>query len=222
MRSSEINREQITSLYRLLKNNLLFSNTGKEVKSIMITSGNKGSGKTTISRNLALTMAKSGLKTLLIDSSLNSTYINTILQLSEQNELITVSSRGNQSNEIVKKSNIDKLDFLFCRDLTEKYSTERAFCEHFKILMAYLSLEYNFIIMDAPSIIESSFVQLAAQSMDGCILVIDSGKEKIKSVRKAKELLVNCNAKLLGTILNKADENIFPREPAEYKRNIGG
>ncbi len=61
-------RGQVSEAYRAVRTGLFFSNRGGDLKVIQITSPVPGDGKSTLSSNLAVTMAQSGRRVLLIDA----------------------------------------------------------------------------------------------------------------------------------------------------------
>ncbi len=63
-------RSLISEAFRNLRTNLKFSNTGRDASTLLVTSTDPKEGKTTISSNLAVSMALDGRRTLLIDSDL--------------------------------------------------------------------------------------------------------------------------------------------------------
>ena len=63
-------KSAIAETYRSLRTSLQFSGVDKPVKSVIITSGNPGEGKSTTVANLAITTAQMGMKTLIVDADL--------------------------------------------------------------------------------------------------------------------------------------------------------
>ena len=63
-------RDPNVESYRILRTNVGFSSVDKHVRTLMVTSATPGDGKSTVTANLAIFMAKSGKSTLLIDGDL--------------------------------------------------------------------------------------------------------------------------------------------------------
>jgi protein-tyrosine kinase len=71
---------------------------------------------------------------------------------------------------------------------------------------------YDLVILDTPPVNAVTDAQVLASMTDGVVLVLSSGSTEIHQAQKAKELLENANAKLLGAILNKKKQ----KYPDEY------
>lgn len=125
----------IAELFRLLRNNISFTNKGSDTKVILVTSTVSGEGKTFISSNLAMTYALMGKKTLVIGMDLrrpmlahnfgfnNARGVTTYLsgQEADLNSLIRVSSESSNlyvlpagpippnPNELLTSQNMDRL-----------------------------------------------------------------------------------------------------------------
>ena len=63
-------KSPVTESYRALRTNIQFANADGEVKTILVSSPGPGEGKTLTTSNLAITMARMGTKTLLVDADL--------------------------------------------------------------------------------------------------------------------------------------------------------
>ncbi|KYH34715.1 tyrosine-protein kinase YwqD [Clostridium tepidiprofundi DSM 19306] len=87
-------------VYKLLRNSIEFSSVNSNIKSILITSSKRGEGKTTIAANLAIIMAKSGKKTLLIDCDFTNPNIHDVFNLDNSTGLITILHSQNNSGQL--------------------------------------------------------------------------------------------------------------------------
>jgi len=87
-------------VYKVLRNNIEFSSVNSNIKSILITSSKIGEGKTTIAANLAIIMAKSGKKTLLIDCDFTNPNIHNVFNLDNSTGLITILYSQNNSDKL--------------------------------------------------------------------------------------------------------------------------
>jgi non-specific protein-tyrosine kinase len=63
-------RASISEAFRALRTNILFSQAGKELRSLVITSAGPGEGKTTVAANLAVVMADAGKRVILVDADM--------------------------------------------------------------------------------------------------------------------------------------------------------
>jgi len=61
---------------------------------------------------------------------------------------------------------------------------------------------YEQVLFDSPPVIAVTDAQILASKLDGVILVVDSGNTNKDVAVKAKTLLTNVKARLLGVVLN--------------------
>jgi len=63
-------KSQIAESFRTLRTNLQFTSTGRNLKTVLVTSSNAGEGKSWCSSNLAVVFAQSGKRVLLVDGDM--------------------------------------------------------------------------------------------------------------------------------------------------------
>jgi Mrp family chromosome partitioning ATPase len=80
---------------------------------------------------------------------------------------------------------------------------------------AELRNEFDFVLIDTPSILSSGDASLLAQGTDGAILVVGFNMTRRESARKAKQELEAAGVAILGAVLNK---RIFAIPESIYKR----
>lgn len=67
--------------------------------------------------------------------------------------------------------------------------------------------QYDQVIVDTPPILAVTDAHIVAGKCDGVVLVIDAGKVKSDTARKAKETLENAGSRMLGVVLNNVDRD---------------
>lgn len=210
---------EVGKLYKQLRNNILLSDGIRNKKAILITSTNKGEGKTKIALNLAFTMANSGKKTLLINCNMNNDQIPKLLRLPEQNEHLFIFDNYRKQDTLINKTSNDKLDLLTFCNLSDDYAVEIEFCTELERLLDQYREQYDFILIDSPAVTEASFVQTICQYLDGSILVVQASKTLVKDVVKTKEILIKSSSCIIGVVLNKAD-NVTIGKKVKKKKNV--
>lgn len=194
----------ITENYKMLKNNIQYMHTNPDVKSILVTSTKEGEGKTTTAANLAMTMAKSGKKTLLIDFDFNHSSIHKLFNVSNNTGVITVLKKNTYSHPKIIKSDIENL-YILPSGVNGCHSTEVFLSERIEALLINVKKDYDFIIIDGSAIMDISDVQIISRYVDGCLLVVKEGSVEIEELKKAKDALEKVNAKILGAVFHKVD-----------------
>lgn len=195
-------KSTVSEAFRTLRTNIQFTAIDKEVKSIVITSTRPREGKSTISFNLAITMAMAGQRTLLIDGDLRKPHIHNYIK----------------SNNDIGLTNIlaDDADFMRVINLMEDYDNmhvitsgpvppnpaELLSSQKIKKFLKNISNYYDSIIFDAPPIGAVTDGAILSTIVDGAILVAEANFIKKEELLRSKESLDRVGANILGVILN--------------------
>lgn len=168
----------------------------------MVTSTGPAEGKSTIAANLATVMAQSGKKTLLIDADLRKPTVNHTFRFLN-NEGLTQVLTGQASLEQVVKTNtdVDNLDILTSGPIPPN-PAELLGSRAMSRLLEEAKSHYHLVLFDTPPVIAVTDAQVLASQVDGVLLVISSGKTNREMAVRAKELLEQVQANILGCVLN--------------------
>ncbi|MBU5485773.1 CpsD/CapB family tyrosine-protein kinase [Clostridium sp. MSJ-11] len=197
-------RSPIAEAYRTLRTNIQFSSFDKKIQSIVVTSSGPGEGKSTTSANLAIVMAQSGSKTILIDCDQRKSTVHKTFGLSNEIGISDLLVGKVDFKDAVQDSKVENLDILTAGTRPPNPS-ELLSSKKMKEFIDELREEYEYIIIDSPPIIAVTDAQLIASFTDGALLVISSGEVERAAAIKAKELLDKVNAKIIGIVLNKLE-----------------
>ena len=197
----------IAEAYKSLRTNIKFSSVDKDLKTIAVTSTDKGEGKSTVSSNLAAAMALDNSRVLLIDCDLRRPTIHKKFTLSNLNGLSSVLTQQNSINEVIQKTDIQGVDILTSGPKPPNPS-EMLGSNAMKQLLEEVSKNYDRVIVDASPIGIVTDAAILTAMVGGVVFVVESRKAPIESIKHAKELLVNADANILGVVLNK----VSPKE----------
>lgn len=199
--------------YKSLRTNLQFC--GNDKKIITITSCISGEGKSTVTLNLAVSLADSGKKVIIIDSDMRrSVLLGRITVNSDVKGLSYFLSKQSNLNEVICSSNVENLHIIFSGPVPPN-PTELLDSEIFRKMLEDLKKTYDYILIDTPplgSVIDSAIV---AKLSDGAIFVIQSETISYRFACNVKKQLDKSNCPILGVVLNKV--NIVNR--GYYSRN---
>jgi len=102
----------ISEAYRIIRTNLQFASLDNPVKTILVTSSMPGEGKSTVTANLAVTLAQSGKHVLIIDADLRKSVQHKIWHLPNMTGLTNVLAENIDYRMIVRKTPIEKVEIL--------------------------------------------------------------------------------------------------------------
>jgi capsular exopolysaccharide synthesis family protein len=204
-------KSPVVEQYRTIRTNLQFSAVEKDIKTMIFTSANPGEGKSTTSINVAAVFAQQGKRVLIIDADLRKPSVHTNFNMENYLGLTNIISKQNQLLDAVQPAIYPNLDVLTSGPIPPNPS-ELLGSNGMVTVLDEAKLNYDLVILDTPPVNAVTDAQVLASMTDGVVLVVSSGSTEIHQAQKAKELLENANAKLLGAILNKKKQ----KYPDEY------
>ncbi len=198
-------RSQFAEAFRSLRTSLMLARTGKRPKFIVVTSSTPTEGKTTISTNLAVTLAQSDARVLLIDGDLRRPNVHHRFGLNGRLGLSTVLSGGATLEEATRNiPEVPNLDVL-CSGPVPPFPTEMLSSDAMQTLLQECAAKYTHILIDTPPILSVTDGVLLARIADSVVLVVRFGRSSRNIVRRSRELLVRSGAALTGTVFNSVD-----------------
>lgn len=187
--------------YRVLRTNIQHSPKVKELKSLCVTSGSVGEGKSLTVFNLAYVCAQMGDKVLIVDSDLHRPRQHKILGVSNNVGLISVLMGEMKINEAIQRTKVPNLEFLPSgRPMAGVHGLLST--EQMRETVSLLRDAYDLVVFDAPPIIGVSDAAVLVAGMDGVLQVVQHRKYPRAVAVRAKDMIENAGANLLGVVLN--------------------
>ena len=197
-------RSHAAECYRNLRTSILFSSGRPVPKTIVVTSAVAGEGKSTTAANLAVVMAQSGRKVVLIDADLRRPALHRYFVRREGFGLLRVLKDGVKLESAIQPSEIENLDLLLCHGIppnpSELLGSHRA-----EALIAELKLRYETIIIDSPVVISVPDAVILAARAEAVVMVHCPTATDRDMVRFAKGKLDEVSANILGMVMNRVD-----------------
>lgn len=195
--------------YKSLRTNIQFSSPDNPVHSVLATSTSPDDGKSTTVANLAITFAAAGLPTVLVDADLRRPHLHRVFGLSNDAGLSTwVSEAARSSGESRPAVPLQDTQVPNLRVLTSgpvpPNPAEILASARMAELIEILRGEAEYVLFDTPPIIAVTDAAVLAPRVDGVLLVINAGKTRRDLAIKARDMLQQVNARILGVVLNNA------------------
>jgi len=193
---------EMRRLYSNIRNRL----EKKSMRSFLITSANRGEGKSTVASHLALTVARfKDKKSLIVDADLRRPKIDKIFGLPEKSGLFECLQGDLDPLDVVRDTRIENLKVitsgrgkgspahLFERDLMTE-------------IFDKIKFYYDIVIVDSAPVIPVSDPMLISGAVDGVILVTLAGKTPKNVALRAKKILQDADANIIGVVINNLSE----------------
>lgn len=189
---------------------------------IAIVSALPGEGKTTVSASFAAFVAKSGARTLLVDGDLRNPSMTKSLGYAGAPGLINMVADKSDFCDVVITDSKFKFDFLpSSTQIKPTNSSDILTSPAMKEMLKAAKSEYDYVIVDLPPILPVVDVKAAAHLFDAFVLVVEWGSTSTDEILKAVSTSTIVSEKLLGTVLNKADEAVMRRFEGYSDRRYG-
>lgn len=190
--------------FNSLRTNIQFS--GADIKTVMITSCSPNEGKSTISFELARSIADGGKSVVLVDGDLRKSVMINRYKIQRGTKPIRGLSHylSNQADmsEVICSTNVARMDIVMTGPLSPN-PTELLNGELFDNLIYSLRAAYDVVVIDAPplgSVIDAAVI---APKCDGVIMVIEADATSRRVAVNVKKQLEMSGCRILGTVLNK-------------------
>ena len=192
--------------FKVLRTNLQFLGMNKEIRSIAFTSSGPDEGKSTVLANLAVALAQTGKKILVIDADLRLPVQHKIFTRLNAVGLTNVLAENADLDECIRETKSEGVYLLSSGPIppnpAELLASERMTC-----LIKKLTERFDYVLVDTPPVLAVTDAVLLSVKVDGIILVAVSGRTRIDRAKEAKEHLVRAKARILGVVLNSVERS---------------
>lgn len=205
----------IVEAYNKSRTNIMAAMLDKTNKKLIITSPLSEEGKSITCANIAITFAKAGDKTLLLDCNLRSPAQQKLFKIDAKHNLVQFLNNECELKDLINHTSVANLDVIVTESLLDN-PTGLLSLPNLSVLIEKLESTYDYIFIDTPSMTEVADATILARLVPNIILVVRSGLTKHKDIQECIETLKFIGAHLVGIILNdepqKKNKHIFKRK----------
>src|SRR5438270_8103674 len=195
--------------YRNIRSSLLFMPyEGPRPKTILVTSAVPNEGKSTVSANLAIALALSGARTLLIDGDLRRGALREQFAIDSCLGFSEVLQQEVPWQEVVMPTAYLSL-FLLTRGRTLSQPSEHLLRESTDQFLKEIYHQYDYIIIDSSPVLAADDTTSLAPKIDATLLVIRLSHTSARLTKKALESLYSRQVNVPGIILSYVDTSLL-------------
>src|SRR3982751_355233 len=201
-------RHVFAESYRNVRSSIFFMPyEGPRPKTMLVTSSVPNEGKSTISSNLAITMALSGARTLLIDGDLRRGALREAFGVHSKIGFSEVLKQEVNWREVVVPTSLPSL-FVLPRGNTLSQPSEHLLRESTDAFLKDIYNHYDYVIIDSSPVLAADDTTSLAPKIDATLFVVRLSYTSARLTKKALELLYNRQVNVPGVILNFVDTSL--------------
>lgn len=191
-----------TQSYQFLRRNLLFMPDVRESHSILVTSCERGEGKTTVAVNLALTLSGTGNRVLLVDADLRNPTVERYLNIDSGTYGLTSVLTGRQSpKDCMFTCKGSGLNVIFAGPAAESPCALLS-SKGMEIFIRSAAARFDYVLFDSSPIADLPDASGPAAFVDGVLLVVRRHRTSLKTAARAKAHLSDIGSNVIGCVLN--------------------
>lgn len=202
--------------FRSLRTSLLLKTDRSGAKVLQMTSAEPGDGKTTSISNLALAIAQTGRKVLIVDADLRRPTVHKLFGLVNAIGLGDVLAEEIDAQTAIRETRISNLSIMTAGTLPENPS-EMLMSRRFTELLKQLRDEYDYILIDTPPLVVVSDPSVIASTVDSVLLVVRVDKNRRGVIRKVQQIIQTNGIKVTGILAN----GVFTGRFGQYDYGTG-
>jgi succinoglycan biosynthesis transport protein ExoP len=198
----------MSECYRQFRTNLRLSGSGESHKTLLVTSGRAGDGKTSVAVNMSATFIAEDKKVLFIDANFRRPSTATLFPRTEADGSVAEHVDFGLSNylmgqceydDIARTSGIEGFDIIDSGPLPSNPAEILGSANMTKLLQQSREL-YDYVVIDGPPLLISD-AKILASAADGTIVVFNAEATRRGAAQRTLRELRDINANLIGSIL---------------------
>ena len=192
-------RSPAAEAYRTLRTNIQFSSLDKPLRTVLTTSTSPDEGKSTTVANLAITIAQSEQRVVLVDCDLRRPTLHSLFGLPNEEGLTSLMLQ--EGGRIpVQRTEVPGLVVLTSGPLPPR-PADILGSKRMEAVIAQLRDQSDIVLFDTPPVNAVTDAAVLATRVDGVLLVFRAGATKRDRAREARRLLDKVNANIVGVVL---------------------
>jgi polysaccharide biosynthesis transport protein len=191
---------------RILRKNILHTETLKPFKTLLVVSPGNGEGKTNLVVNLAASFVYLGNRVTVVDANVRSPQLHKLLHLENTIGLGDILSTDSAITKAMTPLEEYKSVSAITAGNIPVSLTEKLESDRLTYILSKLNEKADLVILDGPELFSADSLAFASH-VDGVLLVLRPGHTKIDAARDAVDYLKRVGVKVIGVALNRVPQN---------------
>lgn len=191
---------RVAEAYKMIRTNLLFTLANANSKVVVFSSAEPSAGKSTLCSNLAIVMAQTGAKVLLIDADMRKPVQHRNFRVSKTLGLSKILGNLNKLEECIQRDVTPNLDLIPSGSIPPNPS-ELLGSERMKKLLAQAEEHYDYVFIDSPPLGLVADALVIAPQAAGIVLVARQKQTTYDELEECIESIKRIDATMLGVVV---------------------
>ncbi len=189
--------------YRMLQTRVEIAVGNEPTPALLLTSSSPLDGTSTTAANLAVVLAQSGKRVILVDANPRRPVLHTMFNLSNARGLTTALQESASAISYLISTSVNDLWLVPSGPLPSKL-TELLRTQRMLALIAEWKEQSDIVLIDTPSLLAAGDAALLARASDTALLVVRAELTRAEALKVSRDLLAQSDLRLLGMVLNRS------------------
>jgi capsular exopolysaccharide synthesis family protein len=191
--------------FRTIRAALSLSHKADRLRILTITSTIPAEGKSLVATNLAIVLAQTGLRTLLVDADMRRPSVHKVFQLHSPVGLSAyLMDKANGLEELIHTTEVPNLDVVCC-GATPQSPSELIGSRRMNQFLQEVGKRYDRVVMDCPPVSAVSDPLVMSSMADGVLFITKFNKIRREHARKTIQRIQDAGIHICGVVLNDID-----------------
>jgi capsular exopolysaccharide synthesis family protein len=203
--SFHLPRSRPAESYRSVRTALCFGAFGGSHRVLQVTSPAVGDGKSTLALNLAVSMAQSGKKTVLVEADFRRPKVHKLTGVDNKIGLVDVLRGDVELSDAIHGTQLPDFDVIPCGS-RPKDPAELLARPQFEQLLSVLREKYEYVFIDSPPVLAVTDPCGVAARVDGVLICMRLNRHTRHLGQRAIDQLRDVGATIAGVVINGVEE----------------
>jgi capsular exopolysaccharide synthesis family protein len=178
-----------------------YGNKGQQINSLIVTSAAEREGKTMVASQLAVSMARAGLRTLLIDGDLRNPSQHTVFGLPPERGLSEVLRGDVQLEEVIQSTPAESL-WILPAGQCDSASLQALAGPGTGSIIEWCVGQFDRVIIDCGPVLVGAEAMIYGQHVDGAVLATRRDVSRMNKIEEASRRLTSVGVQVVGVVVN--------------------
>jgi capsular exopolysaccharide synthesis family protein len=198
---------EVAEAYRAVRTAVFF---GPRARTVLVSSAERGEGKSTLAANLAIAMTETGHRVLLMDADLRVPSQHRIFGADNDVGVSSVVAGRAAVERAIYATSIRGLELMPCGPAPFNPS-ETINNQMFANLLAEMGARYDYVVVDSPPVLAVTDARILGAMCELTVMVVRADRSSRRAVADARDGLLGFGANVLGVVVNDG-----PRDRQRY------